>query len=254
MLLLMLVLVDVALPDSSRYKGMLTGVAAGIKLTPAFFVLYLLLTRRYRAAGMAIGGFAGTVVLGALVMPRDSVTFWSGAFADPSRVGVPQNNSNESLRGLLARTVGVTGIHQLWWLVAALGIAAICLILARRLSRSGDELAAVALCGLTMTTVSPYSWVHHWVFLLPALMVLVDRAIRRPGVVTVAIAAATAVVASGGVLPLVGVPASSVFDYHQHSTLYHNAYIWLTLALLVAAALSLRANRFGERDILLAGV
>ncbi|WP_067667311.1 glycosyltransferase 87 family protein [Nocardia miyunensis] len=235
-LLLMLVLVDAALPDSARCKGVLTGVAAGIKLTPLFFVLYLLVTGRYRAAGMSVGGFAATVLVGALVMPRDSMTFWSGAFADPARVGVPQNNSNESLRGLLARTVGVAGIHQVLWLVAAAAIAVICLALARRLSRAGDELAAVALCGLTMTTVSPYSWVHHWVFLAPALIVLADLAIRRPGVVTAPIAVATAVIASGGVLPLLDVRASSVFDYHQHSTLYHNAYIWLTLALFAGAA------------------
>ncbi len=245
-LLLMLVLVDMALPDSSRWKGALTGVAAGIKLTPAFFVLYLLATKRYRAAAASIGGFAATVLVGALVMPRDSLTFWSGAFADPARVGVPQNDSNESLRGLLARTVGVAGIHQLLWLIAALAIAVISLALARRLAHTGQELAAVALCGLTMTTVSPYSWVHHWVFLFPALIVLAELAIRRPGVRTVPIAVITAVIASGGVLPLSGVRASSVFDYHEHSTLYHNAYIWLTLALLVAAAGYVR-GRSGDR-------
>ena len=119
-------------------------------------------------------------------------------------------------------------------------------MLARRLSRTGEELAAVALCGLTMTTVSPYSWVHHWVFLLPMLIVLAELAIRRPGPATAPIAAAVAVIASGGVLPLVGVRASSVFDYHEHSALYHNAYIWLTLALLVATAGYLR-GRSGDR-------
>lgn len=245
-LLLMLVLVDMALPDSSRWKGALTGVAAGIKLTPAFFWLYLLATKRYRAAAVSFGGFAVTVLVGALVMPRDSLTFWSGAFADPARVGVPENNSNESLRGLLARTVGVAGIHQLLWLIAVPAIAAISLVLARRLSRTGEELSAVALCGLTMTTVSPYSWVHHWVFLLPMLIVLAELTIRRPGPATVPIAVVTAVIASGGILPLLDVRASSVFDYHEHSALYHNAYIWLTFALLVGAAGYVR-GRSGER-------
>jgi alpha-1,2-mannosyltransferase len=245
-LLLMLMLVDMALPDSSRWKGVLTGVAAGIKLTPAFFVLYLLATARYRAAAMAVGGFAATVLVGALVAPRDSLTFWSGAFADPARVGVPQNNSNESLRGLLARTVGVAGIHQLLWLIGALAIAGISLVLARRLSRAGEELAAVALCGAAMTTVSPYSWVHHWVFLLPTLIVLAEMAIRRPGVGTALVAVIAAVIASGGMLPLLDVRASSVFDYHEHSTLFHNAYIWLTLALLVVAAGYVRGRSAGR--------
>ncbi|WP_433200740.1 glycosyltransferase 87 family protein [Nocardia sp. CA-107356] len=250
-LLLLLVLADMALPDSSRWKGVLTGIAAGIKLTPAFFVIYLLVTRRYRAAVTAIGACAATVLIGFAALPKDSLTYWSGAFVDPTRVGVPENPRNESLRGLLARTIGVDGAHQLLWLVAASAIAAVCLLLARRLSLTGRELPAVVLCGLTTTAVSPYSWVHHWVWLAPLLVYLADLALRRGGVAAplgllVALAAA-----SGGLIAVLDPTVVSIFDYPSgnHLTVFfHNGYVWLTLALFGAAAVWLRRSVPTGRD------
>ncbi|MGO4617238.1 glycosyltransferase 87 family protein [Nocardia sp. 2YAB30] len=243
--LLLLVLADMALPDSSRWKGVLTGIAAGIKLTPAFFVIYFLVTGRYRSAATAIGAFAATMLIGLAAMPKDSLTFWSGAFADPTRVGVPENPSNESLRGMVARTVSVDGSHQLLWLAGALAIATTCLVLARRLSLTGHELPAVVLCGLTTTAVSPYSWVHHWVWLAPLLICLTDLALRRRDVVAGIGLAASVVVTSGGVLAFFGPTVGTVLDYGSHSNLevfYRNAYIWLTLALFGAAAVHLRRS------------
>lgn len=243
--LLLLVLADMALPDSSRWKGVLTGIAAGIKLTPAFFVIYLLVTRRYRAAATATGAFAATVLIGLVAMPKDSLTFWSGAFADPTRVGIPENPSNESLRGMLARTIGVAGNHQLLWLAGAFAIAAICLLLARRLSLTGYELPAVVLCGLTTTAVSPYSWVHHWVWLAPLLIYLADLALRRRGIAAPLGFLLALAVASGGVFPLLGSSFNSTVDYPSDTTFglfIHNAYIWLTLALCTIAAIQSRTT------------
>jgi len=53
LLLAAAILCDLALPSTARYKGALIGIAAGIKLTPAIFIVYLLITRRYRAAATA---------------------------------------------------------------------------------------------------------------------------------------------------------------------------------------------------------
>ncbi|MFI6041049.1 glycosyltransferase 87 family protein [Nocardia sp. NPDC051321] len=244
-LLLLIVIVDMALPDTSRWKGVLTGIAAGIKLTPAFFVLYLLVTRRYRAAATALGSFAATMVIGFAVLPKDSLTYWSGAFMDPQRVGIPANLSNESLRGMIARSVGVEGAHQLLWLVGAAAMAAVCLYLARRLSQSGRELPAVVCVGVTMTAVSPFSWVHHWVWLAPLLIYLGDLALRRRGLIAPLAFIATALVVSSGVLTFYDPTIVSIFDYADRarpSLLYRNAYLWLTVVLLAAAALALRRS------------
>src|SRR5262249_41678982 len=55
------VLYDLSLPDTAQGKGLLIGLAAGLKLTPAIFAVYLLITGRQRAAATAAGVFAGTV-------------------------------------------------------------------------------------------------------------------------------------------------------------------------------------------------
>jgi alpha-1,2-mannosyltransferase len=247
--LMTLVLLDLALPDSSRIKGVLTGIAAGIKLTPAFFVLYLLFTRRYRAAAVAGGSFAATVAIGFILLPHDSATFWSGAFADPTRVGVPENPSNESLRGMFARTIGIEGGMQLLWLAVAAVVALACLLLARRLSFRGEELLAVVLSGLAMTAVSPYSWVHHWVW-LGALVVYLLHACLRPRAVFAWLGLAlTVVVTSAGILPLFGAEENSVLDFpswNHLGVLYHNAYIWLTLVLVAGIAVAVRPRRGTE--------
>ncbi|MFE9575454.1 glycosyltransferase 87 family protein [Nocardia sp. NPDC006044] len=244
-LLLLIVIVDMALPDTSRWKGALTGIAAGIKLTPAFFVLYLLVTRRYRAAATAAGAFVATMVVGFAVLPKDSLTFWGGAFLDPQRVGVPGNLSNESLRGLIARRVGVEGANQLLWLVGAAAMAALCLYLARRFSQTGRELAAVVCVGVTMTAVSPFSWVHHWVWLAPLLIYMGDLALRRRGLLAPLGFLLTALVVSSGLLTFYDPTLVSIFDFADRawpSVLYRNAYLWLTIALLATAAIALRSS------------
>lgn len=244
-LLMSIVLIDLALPEGRWAKGVLTGIAAGIKLTPAFFVLYLVFTRRYRAAAVAVASFAATVLIGFLVVPHDSATFWSGAFADPARVGVPENPSNESLRGLFARTIGLAGGAQLLWLASAAVVALACLLLARWLSFSGQELLAVVLCGLATTAVSPYSWVHHWVWLGGLIIYLLHAGLgKRAAGAWIALVASFAI-ASGGVLKLFGAGEDSILTYpssDHFGVLYHNAYIWLTVAMLVVIAAGLFAR------------
>ncbi|MFD2418974.1 glycosyltransferase 87 family protein [Amycolatopsis pigmentata] len=245
-LLMSIVLVDLALPDRTWAKGVLTGIAAGIKLTPAFFVLYLIFTRRYRAAAVAVGSFAATVLIGFLAVPHDSATFWSGAFADPTRVGVPENPSNESLRGLFARTIGLAGGAQLLWLASAAVVALACLLLARYLSFSGQELLAVVLCGLATTAVSPYSWVHHWVWLGPLIIYLLHASLGKRAVGAWIALVLSFAIASGGVLKLFGFEENSILGYpsfDHFGVVYHNAYIWLTVVMLVVIAVGLFARR-----------
>jgi len=241
LLLAVLVLADLGRPRGARGRGALIGIAAGIKLTPAFFVVYLLVTRQFRAAAAAAGAFVVTVLVGAVTLPGDSRVFWAGAFADPARVGVPDHPGNQSLRGLVARVLGLGSGAQLLWLVSAAALAAAGLWLAARFTASGRELTAAVLCGLTAVVVSPFSWVHHWVWFVPLLIVLLDRALPRRGrsawSAWLACGVASAVGCHwffawfAGVAPSVGGPVGAVLLAG-----YQNAYVWLTLALFAAAA------------------
>jgi alpha-1,2-mannosyltransferase len=85
LVLLAILLADLLQPDGRRWKGAGVGVAAGLKLTPAVFVVYLLVTGRRRAAAVATTAGAATVALGFAVLPSASWDFWGGA--DSSRRG-----------------------------------------------------------------------------------------------------------------------------------------------------------------------
>ncbi len=57
-------------------SGFLVGVAAGIKLTPLVFGLYFLMRKDWRGLLNMGAGFAGTVLLGWLLRPAESLQFW----------------------------------------------------------------------------------------------------------------------------------------------------------------------------------
>jgi len=163
------VLYDLSLPDTSRRKGMAIGLAAGFKLTPAIFVLYLLITRRYRAAATAAAVFAATVIAGFAVMPGSSAHYWDATFLNPGRVSPVQNEENQSLLGALSRTLHTPHVGAPW-LILAIVVALAGLALAARAQRRGDEALGFSLCAVTGLLISPISWTHHWVIAVPALL------------------------------------------------------------------------------------
>ncbi|MGY1671147.1 glycosyltransferase 87 family protein [Geodermatophilus sp. SYSU D00710] len=181
LMLMALVLADVAaLRRGSRWAGVGIGLAAAVKLTPGLFVVWLLLTRRWRPAGVAVGTAAAATLLALAVAPATSWRFWTETLWQTERVGALDKTSNQSLLGALARLTDPAAPPRAVW--AVLAAAALVLVLARavRVTRAGDDLAGVALTGLAACLVSPVSWSHHFVWLVPALVVLVDLALGTP--------------------------------------------------------------------------
>lgn len=163
-----LVLGDLTRPPGARAKGLALGVAAGIKLTPAVFVVHLLLTGRRREAATAMAGFAGTVALGAVLLPAASAEFWTGGLFETGRVGKVWIVDNQSLPGLIARAAGDAAPGPAWALPVAV-VAAAGLWAAARATR---ERHGILLAAGTALLVSPISWSHHWVWCVPLLAVL----------------------------------------------------------------------------------
>ncbi|MGW6695139.1 glycosyltransferase 87 family protein [Rhodococcus sp. NPDC054953] len=178
LLLMLLIVWDLGRPDGSRLRGIGVGIAAGIKLTPALFVVHLLLTRQWRAAATAVAGFAATVAVGCVVIFSDSRAYWTGVIWHSTRIGETAWPANQSASGVLARWLHLAEPPRLLWLGVAVALAGLGLAAALLAHRRGHALLAVTLCGLTSCAVSPFSWGHHWVWFVPLLILAMDRALR----------------------------------------------------------------------------
>lgn len=117
LVLMLLVLWDTARGERSRLKGIGVGIAAGIKLTPAYFILYYLAARQWRAAVVALATIAATVGVGWIVLPDDSRQYWTETFFVSERIGADiRHPANQSLRGAIARLTGEAPPTWLWLL------------------------------------------------------------------------------------------------------------------------------------------
>jgi alpha-1,2-mannosyltransferase len=182
LVLMALVTGDLCQPDDRRWKGALTGVAAGIKLVPLLFIGYLLLTGRFRQAAVAAAAFAATVAAGFAALPSASVTWWlHGDFLAAGRTGFVGGQQNQSLRGVVTRLAGSVHAGTVPWLVLALLAAGAGLAAAAALHRGGYPLAGLLTGALTALLISPISWDHHWVWVAPGLALAAGAARRASG-------------------------------------------------------------------------
>ncbi|MEU0074186.1 glycosyltransferase 87 family protein [Streptomyces sp. NPDC006332] len=220
LLLLALVLTDCMLlaTGRQRWAGVGIGLAAAIKLTPALFIVLLLLAGRRREAARATAVAAAATAFAACVAPDASRYYWTDAMWDTTRVGRLDYVSNQSLQGILAR-LGVT--DRAVWAAAVLLVLCVWAIRSRRAVASGEWPTAFALTGLTACLVSPITWVHHLVWLLPSFVVLVRAGHPR-------VAGALYAVLCTSVVWLWFDDASGIDGF-----LGSNAYTWITLGLLL---------------------
>ncbi|MCM1946638.1 glycosyltransferase 87 family protein [Streptomyces sp. G2] len=183
------VLWDFTRREGSRWAGLGIGLATAVKLTPGLFVVLLLaagllLWRRdrgmnqwLRTALTATGVFLVTTLAMVVALPADSKTFWTRTLFETGRVGHAEETANQSLSGVLARLMH-TDAPGLWWLAAAVLLGGAAMALAIRAAVRGDRAVAVVVTAFTALMVSPISWSHHWVWCVPLLILLYDRATR----------------------------------------------------------------------------
>ncbi|GGC68154.1 hypothetical protein GCM10011410_21100 [Hoyosella rhizosphaerae] len=198
-LVLMAVIVwDLTRPQGALLRGWSVGLAAGIKLTALLFVPYLLVTRQWRPAAAAVGTAIVTVLIGAVVLPRDTATYWLHAVGDVRRIGDVTHPANQSVNGVIANLLAPGTIAVAVWVVFSALVVGLALWAASRLHRSGEELPAIAIVGLAACAATPLAWSHHWVWFIPVIAYLLYRSVAgRSGLVwrwrlvTVGVVAAT---------------------------------------------------------------
>ena len=133
-------------------------------------VVYPLSSVNTGLAMAAVGALAAAVafvftVLGCLLLfPDVTRTYYGTLLGDAERIGPVEAVINQSLRGTLSRFVGFDVGSGWIWMVGVLVAVVVAVFAGRAVSDALGILLVVQLFGLL---VSPISWVHHWVWIIP---------------------------------------------------------------------------------------
>jgi alpha-1,2-mannosyltransferase len=240
LVLLAVCVVDLLLPDDHRFKGVGIGLATAVKLTPAIFIPYLLVTGQWRPALRAGAVAAGVTALGFAVLPGPSADYWFGRlFLDASRVGAVDYVGNQSLNGLVIRATG-TGVREsVPGVILLVVVGAVGLVAARRLHQRGSVVPAIVVVALTGLLISPISWSHHWVWIIPAGVLLVDAAHRRRPYAAALLAAGLVMFAAlPGIIWWMPQDGGIERTWNPAQQVAGNLYVWVGLAVLAAVVLT----------------
>jgi alpha-1,2-mannosyltransferase len=196
LLLMALVVWDLSRVNRGRPAGVAIGLAAAVKLVPLIFIVYVALCGNARTAVRAAVVFTLTVVVGFLALPTASQTWWfhGRVFRAGYQVNVG-TYVNQSLLGLLSRAAGSVSAATPVWIVCATVLFTGGLATAVWLHRLGRPVAGWLVCALTGLLVSPISWDHHWVWVVPLLVCGVHLSLTGRAGLRWLVAAGTGVVA-----------------------------------------------------------
>lgn len=171
-LLMVLVALDCLTTTKRWPRGVLIGLAAAVKLTPAAFILFFVVRRDWRGAAYTIAGFVVVTALGFILDPHDSVLYWTKLVFNSGRIGGIDYAGNQSLLAVITRAHVPASMTTVVWgllVIATLVVAAIGM---RRAFTAGQVVFALGLNAVAELLCSPISWSHHWVWAAPLFLSL----------------------------------------------------------------------------------
>lgn len=236
--LMTLVIADCVPRRTPWPRGILLGIAVALKLTPAVFLLYFLLRRDTRAALTTVVSFLAATLAGFLLAWRDSWQYWTHTVRHTDRIGGAALNTNQNLAGALARLTLSEHQRSLIWVAGSVLVLAITVWATRRVLSAAEPVLALICVALFGLVVSPVSWSHHWVWMLPAVVVTGVLAYRRRE-------AALAVLSAAGAALTVCSPINLLPEHHETTATWWRqlagmSYVWWALAVIITAGMTLK--------------
>jgi alpha-1,2-mannosyltransferase len=231
--LMTLVIADCVPRRTPWPRGMLLGLAIALKLTPAVFLLYFVLRRDGRAMLTAAVSVVVATVAGFALAWSDSLEYWTETVRNTDRIGTATLNTNQNIAGALARLGVGEGERFVLWTLSCFAVLAVTVWATRRVLRAGEPVLALICVAMFGLVVSPVSWSHHWVWVLPTVLVTGVVAYRRRHPVLAAVTVA-------GVALMVWTPITLLPEHRETTAsgwrqLAGGSYVWWALAVIVVA-------------------
>jgi alpha-1,2-mannosyltransferase len=152
-------------------SGLLVGLAAGVKLTPAITGLYFVGVRRWGAAVFSGVVFLATIAVSFLLVPGETRYYFTVLIRKTDRIGPMCTIFNQSWRGGVCRIVGHDPGYSPPVLIGIAVIAVLSVLAWRALDTHGaDRLGRLLIVEMFGLLFSPISWTHHWVWLIPLMI------------------------------------------------------------------------------------
>jgi alpha-1,2-mannosyltransferase len=231
--LMTLVIADCVPRKTPWPRGMLLGLAIALKLTPAVFLLYFLLRRDTRALLVTTASAVVATLAGFVFAWRDSWEYWTETVRNTDRIGTVTLNTNQNIAGALARLGLGEGERFVVWTVACFAVLGLTVWAARRALKAGEPVLALICVAMFGLVVSPVSWSHHWVWVLPTMLVCLVVAYRHRHAVV-------GLVTLAGIALMVWTPIP-LMPEHEETTasvwrqLAGGSYVWWALTVIVVA-------------------
>jgi alpha-1,2-mannosyltransferase len=177
-ILMAMVAIDVLVVPPGRRRGVLTGVAGALKLTPMAFLLQFVVARQWRAALTAFGAFVAGGAIGFACAPGDSRTYWTHTVFHTDRIGNLAGRNNQNINGFWRRLLADENLAKELWAVSAVIVTVLAVVAIHRCLRADQPLLGLCATAVWGLLVSPTTWGHHWVWVIPALAGLAAVALQ----------------------------------------------------------------------------
>jgi alpha-1,2-mannosyltransferase len=145
--------------------GLGAGLASALKVTPALLVAAQFVRGEARAFWRGVAAFLVATGVAALVAPAASRLYFGSLLWDSARPGNLDYVGNQSLRGVWERHLPLQALSV--WATTSLALLIVGAWCVRR--HRHDPWLSITVAAVVGLLISPVSWSHHWVWVIPCV-------------------------------------------------------------------------------------